>query len=48
MNIILVIDSIVKKMMRYTMEPRDLIFVKVYEFFSFTKIMSKNLGKKYK
>ena len=31
--------------MRYSAEPRDLIFVKGYEFLSFAKNMGKNIGK---
>ena len=29
----------------YWIEPRDYIFVKVYEFLSFAKNMGKNIGK---
>ena len=32
-------------MMRYSVQPRDQIFVKGYEFFSFAKTMGKNIGK---
>ena len=32
-------------MMRYSVQPRDRIFVKGYRFFSFTKNMGKNIGK---
>ena len=35
-------------MMRYSIEPRDRIFVKDHEFLSFTKNMGKNLGKNIK
>ena len=31
--------------MRYSMEPRDEIFVKGYGFLSFAENMSKNIGK---
>ena len=31
--------------MRYSAQPRDLIFVKGYEFLSFAKNMGKNIGK---
>ena len=31
--------------MRYSVQPRDQIFVKDYEFLSFSKNMSKNNGK---
>ena len=31
--------------MRYSVQPRDRIFVKGYEFLSFAKNMSKNIGK---
>ena len=31
-------------MMRYSVQPRDQIFVKCYGFFSFTKNMGKNIG----
>ena len=40
-NIILAI----KHMTRYSVEPRDRIFVKGYGFFSFAKIMGKYIGK---
>ena len=33
--------------MRYSIEPRDKIYVKGYGFLSFAKIMSKNLSNKY-
>ena len=33
--------------MRYSIEPRDRIYVKVYGFLSFAKNMSKNVGSKY-
>ena len=33
-------------MIRYSDQPRDPIFVKGYNFFSFAKNMSKNIGKK--
>ena len=32
-------------MMRYSVQPRDLVFVKGYGFFSFAKNMGKNIGK---
>ena len=32
-------------MMRYSVQPRDRIFVKGYGFLSFTKNMSKNIAK---
>ena len=32
-------------MTRYSVQPRDRIFVKVYEFLSFAKNMGKNMGK---
>ena len=32
-------------MMRYSVQPRDRIFVKSYGFLSFTKSMGKNIGK---
>ena len=32
-------------MMRYSVQPRDRIFVKGYEFLSFAKYMGKNIGK---
>ena len=32
-------------MMRYSIEPRDQTFEKGYEFLSFAKNMSKNIGK---
>ena len=32
-------------MMRYSVEPRDRIFVKGYGFLSFAKSMGKNIGK---
>ena len=32
--------------MRYSVQPRDRIFVKGYGFLSFAKNMSKNIGKK--
>ena len=32
-------------MMRYSVQPRDRIFVKRYGFLSFTKSMGKNIGK---
>ena len=32
-------------MMRYSVQPRDRIFVKSYRFLSFAKNMSKNIGK---
>ena len=32
-------------MTQYSVQPRDRIFVKCYEFFSFAKNMSKNIGK---
>ena len=32
------------KTMHYSIEPRDLMFVKDYDFFSFTKTMSNNIG----
>ena len=31
--------------MHYSIEPRDIIFVKGYGFLSFAKNMSKNIGK---
>ena len=31
--------------MRYSVQPRDRIFVKGYEFLSFPKNISKNIGK---
>ena len=33
--------------MRYSIEPRDRIYVKGYEFLSFAKNMSKSLSNKY-
>ena len=33
-------------MERYSVQPRDRIFVKGYGFLSFAKIMGKNIGKK--
>ena len=33
--------------MRYSIEPRDRIYVKRYEFLSFAKNMSENLSNKY-
>ena len=33
--------------MRYSVEPRDRIYVKVYGFLSFTKNIDKNLSNKY-
>ena len=33
--------------MRYSIEPRDRIYVKGYGFLSFAKNMGKNLGSKY-
>ena len=33
--------------MRYSIEPKDRIYVKGYEFLSFTKNMSKNLSNMY-
>ena len=33
--------------MRYSIEPRDRIYVKVYELLSFAKNMGKNLSNKY-
>ena len=33
--------------MRYSIEPKDRIYVKGYEFLSFAKSMSKNLSTKY-
>ena len=33
--------------MRYSIEPRDRIYVKGYEFLSFAKSMGKNLSNKY-
>ena len=33
-------------MVRYSVQPRDWIFVKWYGFLSFAKIMGKNIGKK--
>ena len=33
--------------MRYSIEPKDRIYVKGYQFFSFEKNMSKNLSNKY-
>ena len=33
--------------MRYSIEPKDRIFLKGYEFLSFTKSMGKNLSNKY-
>ena len=35
-------------MIRYSVQPRDRIFVKRYVFLSFAKNMGKNIGKKYK
>ena len=32
--------------MRYSVQPRDRIFVKGYAFLSFTRNMGKNVGKK--
>ena len=32
--------------MRYSVQPRDRIFVKNYGFFNFAKNLSKNIGKK--
>ena len=32
-------------MMRYSVEPRDQIFLKGYGFFSFAKNLGKNIGK---
>ena len=32
-------------MMRYSVQPRDKIFVKAYEFLSFAKNKGKNIGK---
>ena len=32
-------------MMRYSVQPRDRIFVKGYRFFSFAKNMGKKIGK---
>ena len=48
-NITLVISQRVKnvKMNRYSVQPRDQIFVKVYGHLSFAKNMSKNIGKKF-
>ena len=34
--------------MRYSIEPRDRIYVKGYGFFFFTKDMGKNLSNKYR
>ena len=34
--------------MRYSIEPKDRIYVKGYEFLSFAKSMSKNLSNKYR
>ena len=34
-----------KNMTRYSVQPRDRIFVKDYEFLSFTRNMGKNVGK---
>ena len=33
------------KTTRYSIQPRDLIFLKSYRFFSFTKNMSQKIGK---
>ena len=33
--------------MKYSIEPRDRIYVKGYEFLSFAKNMGKNVGNKY-
>ena len=33
--------------MSYSIEPRDIIYVKGYEFLSFVKNISKNLSNKY-
>ena len=35
-------------MIRYSVQPRDQIFVKGYGFLLFSKNMGKNIGKKYK
>ena len=35
-------------MIRYSVQPRDQIFVKGYGFLLFAKNMGKNIGKKYK
>ena len=35
-------------MMRYSVQPRDRIFVKGYRFLSFAKNMGTNIGRKYK
>ena len=35
-------------MIRYSVQPRDRIFVKRYVFLSLAKNMGKNVGKKYK
>ena len=35
-------------MMTYSVQPRDLIFVKGYGFLSFAENVSKNISKKYK
>ena len=35
-------------MTRYSVQPRDRIFVKCYGFLSFAKDMGRNIGKKYK
>ena len=35
-------------MIRYSVQPRDIIFVKRYVFLSLAKNMGKNIGKKYK
>ena len=33
--------------MRYSIKPRDIIYVKVYEFLSFAKNMGKSVSNKY-
>ena len=39
--------KIVRIKMRYSIEPRDKIYVKRYRFLSFAKNMGKNLSHKY-
>ena len=39
--------KIVRIKMKYSIEPRDRIYVKVYEFFCFVKNMGKSLSYKY-
>ena len=40
--------KLLNSLMRYSMQPRDEIFVKGYGFLSFAENMSENIGKIYK